>query len=170
MTDIFSELQSTLTPFADHAIATAMTPVFFVSSLLFYLLVSKRLFAVIRDKTGLQKDSTLLKLFVFVHNLSLAIFSLVVFVNVAPHMVAFTSTEGWQALHCDPTFWHSSFGWWCKVFYVSKYWEFIDSWILILKGKEASFLQVYHHTGIVIAMYFGTMYSSNWQIWLVMFK
>jgi hypothetical protein len=35
------------------------------------------------------------------------------------------------------------------------------------RGKDASFLQVYHHTGIAIAMFFGCTYECNWLIWVV---
>jgi hypothetical protein len=159
-----------ISSFTDAAIELTFQPAFLVGALLFYLLVSKKLVAVIRDAISLSPESSLLKAFVFVHNLALAVFSLGVFLNVAPDFYTFVTTNGWRSLHCDPVFWSASFGYWAKVFYVSKYWEFIDSWILILKGKECSFLQVYHHTGIVIAMYFGCVYECNWQIWLVLFN
>ena len=60
--------------------------------------------------------------------------------------------KGWVDLHCDNVsfFDNTDFGWWANVFYISKYYEFIDSWILVLKGKTPSTLQVYHHTGIAI--------------------
>ena len=48
------------------------------------------------------------------------------------------------------------------IFYVSKYWEFVDTWILILKGKKPSFLQVYHHTGIAFFMWVGVVSQSSW--------
>lgn len=38
------------------------------------------------------------------------------------------------------------------LFYISKYYEFVDTWILYLKNKKPSFLQIYHHIGAVINM------------------
>jgi GNS1/SUR4 family len=56
-----------------------------------------------------------------------------------------------MATYCDQdgTFWNEGgLGAWATAFYISKYYEFVDTWILIAKGKDASFLQVYHHAGI----------------------
>ena len=38
----------------------------------------------------------------------------------------------------------------------------MDTWILVLKGKKPSFLQVYHHTGIVFCMWVGVLSQSSW--------
>mmetsp|Transcript_23423 Transcript_23423/g.48756 ORF Transcript_23423/g.48756 Transcript_23423/m.48756 type:complete len:250 (-) Transcript_23423:39-788(-) len=136
-------------------------------SLFFYLFISKQLTVFLRDLFGVQKDSLLLKVFVFGHNVLLAVFSLVVFLKATPLAIAHVMSNGWQSLHCSNSFWKDGFGFWAHVFYVSKYYEFIDSWILILKGKECSFLQIYHHTGIAIAMWLGTQSESNWLVWVV---
>ena len=53
------------------------------------------------------------------------------------------------------------------IFYVSKYWEFVDTWILVLKGKKPSFLQVYHHVGICFNMWVGSATQSAWLIIVV---
>ena len=85
-----------------------------------------------------------------------------------PIALAWYKQSGWEGLHVDAAFFEGTdFGWWAKVFYVSKFYEFVDTWILILKGKEASFLQVYHHTGIAIAMWAACASSSNWVVWPV---
>eukprot|EP00741_Cyanophora_paradoxa_P003484 tig00000711_g3384.t1 len=50
------------------------------------------------------------------------------------------------------------------VFYISKYYEFFDTWILLLQGKGGGFtytLQVYHHIGAVITMGLGVKYRST---------
>jgi hypothetical protein len=67
-------------------------------------------------------------------------------------LIAKLQTDGLQGLHCDRSFWkEDGFGIWATVFYVSKYYEFIDTWILVLKNsdgtKPPSFLQKYHHAG-----------------------
>lgn len=38
-------------------------------------------------------------------------------------------------------------------FYLSKYYEFLDTFLLYLKGKEPLLLQKYHHIGAVLAWY-----------------
>ena len=79
---------------------------------------------------------------------------------------------GFYDTYCDPngTLWEPStgFGAWAFIFYISKYWEFVDTWILVLKGKKPSFLQVYHHTGICFCMWVGTLSQSSWLITVVL--
>jgi hypothetical protein len=36
-----------------------------------------------------------------------------------------------------------------RIFYISKYYEFLDTWVLVMKGKAPSFLQIYHHVGCI---------------------
>ena len=50
-------------------------------------------------------------------------------------------------------------------FYPSKFYEFAYTWLLVLKNKLPSFLQKYHHAGIVITMWAGVATSSNWLVW-----
>ena len=39
------------------------------------------------------------------------------------------------------------------LFYLSKYYEFIDTVILVAKNRHVSLLQSYHHTGAVLTMF-----------------
>jgi len=98
-------------------------PAVVAGSLFFYLAISKQLTAFIRDTIKLSPKSIALKYFVFIHNLLLAVFSLVVFVKTAPLVVSHFKAYGNESLHCSPTFWTDGFGFWANVFYVSKYWE-----------------------------------------------
>ena len=45
-------------------------------------------------------------------------------------------------------------------FYLSKYWEWIDTLFLILKDKRVSTLHYYHHSSTPILSYINTMYIS----------
>ena len=66
-------------------------------------------------------------------------------------------------LLCDPEdrLWKKyHLGFWITHFYISKYYEFIDTWIIQLKGIQPMFLQVYHHAGIVLIMY-GFVITQN---------
>jgi len=49
--------------------------------------------------------------------------------------------------------WNNGMGYLQWLFYLSKYYEFIDTLILIVKKKEPSFLQEYHHIGAVLSMW-----------------
>ena len=43
-------------------------------------------------------------------------------------------------------------------FYISKYWEWLDTMFLILKNKKVSSLHYYHHSSTPILSYINTMY------------
>ncbi|KAI9842679.1 MAG: hypothetical protein M1837_006964 [Sclerophora amabilis] len=54
------------------------------------------------------------------------------------------------------------YGW---LFYLSKFYEVIDTAIVLAKGKECSFLQSYHHAGAMISVWAGIRYMSP-PIWM----
>ncbi|KAL6452994.1 elo-1 Elongation of long chain fatty acids protein 1 [Candida maltosa Xu316] len=54
------------------------------------------------------------------------------------------------------------FGW---LFYISKFYEVIDTIIILLKGKPSSLLQSYHHAGAMLGMWAGIRYQSP-PIWI----
>lgn len=54
------------------------------------------------------------------------------------------------------------YGWW---FYMLKFYEVIDTIIILLKGKPSSMLQSYHHSGAMMCMWSGIRYTSP-PIWI----
>lgn len=42
---------------------------------------------------------------------------------------------------------------WGFLFYLSKYWELVDTLLLIVKGRQPTFLQVYHHAVTIVCAY-----------------
>lgn len=54
------------------------------------------------------------------------------------------------------------YGW---LFYLSKFYEVVDTAIILAKGKKSSVLQVYHHTGAMLSMWAGIRYMSP-PIWM----
>lgn len=54
------------------------------------------------------------------------------------------------------------YGW---LFYLSKFYEVIDTLIILAKGKKSSFLQTFHHAGAMICMWAGMRYMSP-PIWM----
>jgi len=53
------------------------------------------------------------------------------------------------------------YGW---LFYLSKFYEVIDTCIILAKGKKSSFLQAYHHAGAMLGVWAGIRYMSP-PIW-----
>jgi len=54
------------------------------------------------------------------------------------------------------------YGW---LFYLSKFYEVLDTLIILAKGKKSSFLQTYHHAGAMICMWAGIRYMAP-PIWM----
>eukprot|EP00523_Entomoneis_sp_CCMP467_P003367 CAMPEP_0168752464 /NCGR_PEP_ID=MMETSP0724-20121128/18400_1 /TAXON_ID=265536 /ORGANISM="Amphiprora sp., Strain CCMP467" /LENGTH=284 /DNA_ID=CAMNT_0008800715 /DNA_START=86 /DNA_END=940 /DNA_ORIENTATION=- len=138
--------------------------------LIFYL-NSKPLFQSLYNAIQPTKGKLWFTASVAVHNLGLAVFSAIVAYNSWLIVISHYSNHGFMAVYCDAngSMWQQSgFGAWALLFYLSKYYEFVDSWVLVLKGKTPSFLQVYHHTGICFCMWIGTLSQSSWLIYVVL--
>lgn len=54
------------------------------------------------------------------------------------------------------------FGW---IFYLSKFYEVLDTAIILAKGKKSSTLQTYHHAGAMMCMWAGIRYVAS-PIWI----
>ncbi|KAJ5925814.1 hypothetical protein N7454_007324 [Penicillium verhagenii] len=54
------------------------------------------------------------------------------------------------------------FGW---LFYLSKFYEVVDTAIILAKGKKSSTLQTYHHAGAMMCMWAGIRYMAA-PIWI----
>ncbi|KAI5180773.1 hypothetical protein NEOKW01_1057 [Nematocida sp. AWRm80] len=108
--------------------------------------------------------------FIFLHNMVMSVFSMIVFKN--------TFFVVWNA------FWNLSFedfvsdpghrlwnqlSFWIWLFYISKYYEIIDTAILFMSNKESSFLQMYHHAGAIVACWLVSLAQSysGW-VWVVL--
>ena len=61
--------------------------------------------------------------------------------------------------------WNEGLAYYGWLFYLSKFYEVVDSVIILTKGKNTSFLQTYHHTGAMFAMWAGIRYMSP-PIWM----
>lgn len=54
------------------------------------------------------------------------------------------------------------YGWW---FYMLKFYEVLDTVVILLKGRPSSLLQSYHHAGAMMCMWSGIRYRSP-PIWI----
>lgn len=72
----------------------------------------------------------------------------------------------------DPTdvgrLWNEGLAFWGWWFYVSKFYEVIDTLIIITKGKRSATLQTYHHAGAMVCMWAGMRFMSP-PIWMFVF-
>lgn len=119
------------------------------------------------------KGSKILSGLVLFHNTVLAAFSAWSFYHAAILVIPYfvngfkqAGTHGFRHAYCTvPTDDPRGLGRYVWLFYMSKYYEIVDSVILTIKGKRVSELQAYHHAGAIAAMWSGTRYSAN-AIWI----
>jgi len=100
-----------------------------------------------------------IKTFSIFHNLFLATFSLYIFVSLCSilreqglHYQANYYLKQDITTACDKLIYY---------FYLSKYYEYLDTFILKAQGKNTSFLQTFHHCGAVICWYLGYYYKVD---------
>ncbi|KAH7026763.1 fatty acid elongase [Macrophomina phaseolina] len=97
--------------------------------------------------------------------------------------VSFNNTgDGWNVKNSqillgangelDPTdvgrLWNEGLAFWGWWFYLSKFYEVLDTAIILAKGKRSSTLQTYHHAGAMLCMWAGIRFMSP-PIWVFVF-
>lgn len=99
------------------------------------------------------------KCLVIAHNVFLCLYSATVFLSALPLLARPYLTESVLEAFCDvqkKTF-HSGIHFLVWNFYISKYYELLDTAILLIKGKPSSFLQTFHHSGSILGMWIMTI-------------
>ncbi|EAL71440.1 GNS1/SUR4 family protein [Dictyostelium discoideum AX4] len=110
-----------------------------------------------------------LKYVSILHNAILCIWSLVMCVGILYEVIKRITAEGPLFTVCETV---SGFDkgpayYWSYIFYISKFYELLDTVIIVLKKKPLIFLHVYHHC-IVVWLCWYFMYSGwNLQLWVV---
>jgi len=108
----------------------------------------------------LRLNPTALHYLSIAHNTALAVFSGWTFVS----LLTFLMEKGlviqpgyyFQDSRFDTIIWY---------FYLSKYYEYIDTFLIYLKGKEPILLQKFHHLGAVICWHLSYVYAVD-GIWI----
>ena len=72
------------------------------------------------------------------------------------------------ALSAGGRLWNECLAFYGWFFYLSKFYEVIDTVIILAKGKRSSTLQTYHHAGAMMCMWAGMRYMTP-AIWLFCF-
>lgn len=104
----------------------------------------------------LRINPTLLYFLSVIHNSLLLVFSAWTFVSLSQILyndgIVFQSNYYFQNQHFDTViYW----------FYISKYYEFFDTFLLYLNGKSPIFLQKYHHVGAVLGWHLAYYYKID---------
>lgn len=134
------------------------------------------------------------KTLVFLHNVFLCVYSVWTFVGMTStirHLSASVFPSLYQNVKSTPistfeSFWQSicntnnpsnhiwtnnaelnnkGLTFFAYLFYLSKYYEILDTVIILLKGRPSSLLQSYHHSGAILCMWSGTRFMSA-PIWI----
>ena len=105
---------------------------------------------------NIRFDERLLYNIALIHNIILSLFSLYIFVDLSN----FIYTTG-IVIDNGYYFAHDRFDNIIFYFYFSKYVEYIDTFLLYLKGKDPIFLQLYHHSGAVISWHLAYTYKLD---------
>lgn len=103
-------------------------------------------------------------LLVVLHNFILLSFSALVWYESWAVVKDSLQTQGFMSTYCDGIIgnkymWNKGLGRLGYLFYLSKYYEFVDTMILVVKQKKVSVLQSYHHAGAVLVMW-GLCYTE----------
>jgi len=108
----------------------------------------------------LRINTSLLYLVSVVHNSLLILFSAWTFLSLSRilynHGIVFQSNYYFQNSDFDKIVYY---------FYLSKYYEFLDTFLLYLNNKNPIFLQKYHHIGAVLSWHLMYVYKVD-IIWM----
>jgi hypothetical protein len=63
--------------------------------------------------------------------------------------------EGVKGVDLSGGLWEEALAWYGWWFYLSKFYEVVDTAIILLKGRKSSLLQTYHHSGAMLCMWAG---------------
>lgn len=132
-----------------HAV---MEPKIAIIGITFYLL-TKPLLAKFCRSIGTTGKSVGFRIIALVHNLLLCSYSFITAKNVIALASSHLQNHGLDSLYCERRLWRDGLGYWGFLFYLSKYWELFDTVLLIWKGRQPSFLQVYHHAMTILCAY-----------------
>ncbi len=152
-----------------------LSTAFPVVSVVLYLTASDSVTSWIRSTLKLEPKGLFIKTLTVCQSGFLAVYSLWTFYNVTNILVNYflqhrDDKDLLYTMLCDTQekLWNgpngaevsASLQFWVSHFYLSKYIEFMDTWIKQLKNEKPIFLQVYHHAGIVLLMW-GFVITKN---------
>ncbi|KAJ8907199.1 hypothetical protein NDN08_003680 [Rhodosorus marinus] len=86
-----------------------------------------------------------------VHNLWLAIWSLIMFVGANVELYRYVASEGLKGVFCTLSSSRvpNRIYYWMYIFYISKFYELIDTVIIVARKRELTLLHVWHHSSVI---------------------
>lgn len=85
-----------------------------------------------------------------VHNFILLIWSAAMAYGLIKGVIVDAISNGFQSTCCRETGGTLGTIWfWCYIFYVSKYYELVDTVFLVLRRKPLDFLHIFHHSAVM---------------------
>lgn len=122
-------------------------------TILIYLLTIFLLHAWMKNRKPFEMR-TLLGL----HNLVLCIFSFYMTVGLGFRLIQVVQKGGLFGVYCGTTEYDmDKLLYWCDLFYLSKYYELLDTVFVVLRKKQLTLLHVWHHSAVVVVCYIATM-------------
>ncbi len=151
-----------------HASLRAHWPLYFAVAYYTICHALNRL-VVSRGRVDYVARSRVLKYAVLAHNLALMLYSAWTWLHLFPAFVDYYlqalrvggAWQGYKMAMCSFSNEAPYIGRYNYIFYLSKYYEVIDSVILLLKGKKVGQLQSYHHAGALISMWIAVRFGSE---------
>ncbi|ETO14607.1 steroid isomerase [Reticulomyxa filosa] len=142
-----------------------MSPICVVGTMIGYVVILQVLQQVMASRPEMG-----LKAFSAFHNFFLCIWSLVMASGVAWNAYHSIVESGWRAIVLDSNAkqWEKFARKWLFIWYVSKYYELIDTIILVLKKKKLIFLHVYHHAIMILVPWLWLKYQWTFT-WYAVF-
>jgi hypothetical protein len=130
----------------------------------FYIYVSRLLKYHFQNNSN--KNYIIVNYFSILHNIILASFSFYTFISLCK-IINDQGIYFGNNMYMSQPYIKNLIFW----FYISKYYEYFDTFLLYVKGREPIFLQKYHHIGAVVcwhlcykynvdAVVFGTIFNS----------
>jgi len=116
----------------------------------------------------INKEAWNLRLFRIVHNTFLCFGSFVMLLAMVKELIPVVQKGGLESLTCDSNKFQleGNLYFWFYIFFLSKFYEFLDTYILILRKKPINFLHCYHHFITAFLCWVGlvTELSTQWVI------
>ncbi|KAF2070079.1 hypothetical protein CYY_008605 [Polysphondylium violaceum] len=148
------KFQYGVTPFSQFHIIPTVLVIYLVSIFsIKYLMTNRKPFS--------------LKYVTIIHNAILCLWSLAMCVGIVYEYMKRISSEGPLFTFCEtsPGFNQGTSYYWSYIFYISKFYELLDTVIIVLKKKPLIFLHVYHHCVVVWLCWF--FLYSGWSLQLL---
>lgn len=101
-----------------------------------------------------------------VHNIALSLSSLLLLVIMLEEVLRLGSTGGLYYSICSQRMYTPRMETLYMINYYFKYWEFIDTFFLVVKKKPLMFLHVYHHMATAVLCFIEIEYTTPMQ-WVV---